>query len=190
MYKILFFIIGITISWHNLYAAEEWRDNAQTLPQYCQDRAKGWEVPEYQRWKKTFGDVFVHMHHYCGGIYAEQKARGTIDPRQRERWMRGVTGQMEYVSRHCSTKCAFYPELHSRWGWALGETGQVGEAIEHFQLAIRAKPKYVPAYAKLADLYIEIEQPDEARRVLEEGLKAKPGSRMLQKRLKKLEDAP
>ena len=98
-------------------------------------------------------------------------------------------GEMSYVSRHCSTKCAFYPELHSRWGWALGSTGQVGEAMMHYQLAIKAKPKYVPAYAKLADLYIDIDQPDEARKVLEKGLAAKPGSRMLKKRLIKLDDA-
>ena len=94
---------------------------------------------------------------------------------------------MAYVSRHCSTNCALYPELHTRWGWALGESGQHGEAIGHFQKAIKAKPKYVPAYAKLADVYVDIKQPEEARKILEQGLKAKPGSRMLQRRLKELD---
>ena len=182
-------MIGITIPWHNLYAAEDWRQDTLTLPPYCQDRAKGWQTPEYMKWRKTFGDVFAHMHHYCSGIYAEQKARSTINQRERQRWIRAVIGDMEYVSNHCPSNCVFYPELHSRWGWALGTSGQVAEAVEHFQLSIRKKPKYVPAYAKLSDLYVDINQPDEARRVLDAGLKAKPGSRMLERRLKKLEDA-
>ncbi len=62
-----YIIFGISIPWHNLYAAEEWRDNAQTLPQYCQDRAKGWEVPEYQRWKTLlhhYYDPFPTVDHY------------------------------------------------------------------------------------------------------------------------------
>jgi tetratricopeptide (TPR) repeat protein len=101
--------------------------------------------------------------------------------------LRAAIGEMAYVARHCSVNCSLYPELQSRWGWALAADGQPSEAISHFQLAIRAKPKYIPAYAKLSDLYLDIGQPDEARKVLDEGLKVKPGSKMLQRRLKKLE---
>jgi len=183
----LFLVFGTSIFWHNLSVAEEWRQDTKLLPPYCQDRAKGIKSPEFSKWRGTMGGVYQHIHHYCNGIYAEKKARGTIDPRERGRWLRSVKGEMEYVSRHCSAKCALYPELQSRWGWALAADGQPSEAVEHFQLAIRAKPKYAPAYAKLSDLYIEINQPDEARRVLNEGLKAKPGSSMLKRRLKKLE---
>jgi len=190
MRKILFFVFGISIPWHNLSAGEAWRQNTQLLPPYCQDRAKGAQSAEFNKWRNTFGDAFIHMHHYCSGIYAEQQVRNTINKQEKQRMLRAVIAEMQYVSRHCSTRCVLYPELHSRWGWALGVSGQPVGAVEHFQLAIRAKPKYMPAYAKLSDIYIEINQPDEARRVLGEGLKAKPGSRMLQKRLKKLEDAP
>jgi tetratricopeptide (TPR) repeat protein len=69
----------------------------------------------------------------------------------------------------------------------LGEQGQLGDAIQHYQLAIKAKPKYALAYAQLSDLYVKNKQLDEARKVLESGLKAKPGSHMLQKRLQKLD---
>lgn len=187
---ILFFVVGISVPFHSLSAAEEWRQNTQFLPPYCQDRVKGAQSAEFMKWRKSFGEAFIHMHHYCGGIYAEQKARSTIDRHKRQRWLRAVMGEMEYVSKHCPANCVLYPELHSRWGWALAESGQPAGAIEHFQLAIRAKPKYVPAYAKLSDIYVKNNQPDDARRVLGEGLEVKPGSRMLQKRLQKLEDTP
>lgn len=188
MRTILFLVIGISIAWHNMAgAAEEWRENTQLLPQYCKDRAKGVGSAEFKKWRRTFGDVFPHIHHYCSGIYAEQKAKSTINERERKRWLKSVAGEMQYVSRHCPASCGLYPELQTRWGWALAADGQPSEGITHFQLAIRAKPKYSPAYAKLSDVYVKINQPDEARRILDEGLKAKPGSRMLQRRLKELE---
>ena len=180
-------VFGVTIFWHNLSAADAWRTDTGLLPPYCQARAKGLDSAEFARWRRTLGDVAVHIHHYCSGIYAEQKAKSTIDQRQRSRWLFSVIGEMRYVGKNCSAaSCALYPELHSRWGWALAADGQPSEAISHFQMAIRAKPKYPPAYAKLSDVYVKINQPDEARRVLNEGLKAKPGSSMLKRRLKKL----
>ena len=182
----LFLVFGISIFWHNLAVAEEWRQDTRLLPQYCKDRVKGISSPEFAKWRGTLGEAFIHTHHYCGGIYAEQKARITADQRERKRWLRSVKSEMQYVSRHCSAKCAFYPELHSRWGWALAEDKQLSEAIGHFQLAIQAKPEYTTPYARLSDVYLKLNQPDKARKVLEAGLKGKPGSRMLQRRLDKL----
>ena len=180
--------VCILVAWHSMAAAsEEWRQNTQLLPQYCKDRAKGVGSAEFKKWRGTFGEAFPHIHHYCDGIYAEQKAKGTLDQRQRKRWLATVLHEMQYVGRHCQSRCVLYPELHSRWGWALRQTGQPAEAIKHFQLAIRAKPKYTPAYAKLSDLYVELEQSEDARRVLRDGLEIKPDSRMLNRRLEKLE---
>ena len=187
MRAILLVVLVLSVPWHNLAAAgAEWKQNTQLLPQYCKDRAKGSQSREFNKWRGTFSEAFIHMHHYCSGIYAEKKARSTIDPGKRNRWLGIVIQEMKYVGNHCNTRCVLYPELHARLGWALGESGQIAEAIEQFQLAIKAKPKYTLAYARLADLYVEIKQPDEARKILEAGLKAKRGSRALQRRLDKL----
>ena len=183
----LFLVIGISLFWHNLATAEEWRQNTRLLPQYCKNYAKGINSAEFAKWRGTLGTAFEHTHHYCSGIYAEQKARITSGQQKRKRWLQRVKGQMAYVSRHCSAKCALYPELHSRWGWALAEDGQPSEAIRHFQLAIRAKPAYTTAYARLSDVYLELNQPEKARKALEQGLKAKPGSRKLKRRLVEFE---
>ncbi len=131
--------------------------------------------------------MYIHIHHYCSGIYAEYKVKTTLDQRARKRWLRLLISQMQYVSNRCQAGCILYPELHTRWGWALSEQGQPVEAINHYQLAIRAKPTYTTAYARLAALHVKLNQPDEARRVLEAGLKANPGSRGLQQRLGKLQ---
>jgi tetratricopeptide (TPR) repeat protein len=188
IYLLIFVTVGLYVPWQNLAIAQEgWRQGTKLLPQYCKDRAKGFQSAEFAKWRGTLGEAYIHVHHYCDGIYSENKARVTINQKERKRWLGNVKGQMKYVARHCSVNCPLYPELHTRWGWALAAKGQTFEAVRHFQLAIQAKPEYAPAYAKLSDLYLDINQPDEARRVLDEGLKAKPGSRMLQRRLRKLE---
>ena len=72
-------IIGLYVPWHNLPAAKEkgevWRRDTGLLPQYCKDRAKGTQSPEWTRWRGTFGEAYIHMHHYCMGLYAEQQAK-------------------------------------------------------------------------------------------------------------------
>ena len=188
--RTILIIIGLLSPWHNL-AAEGggWRQDTRMLPQYCKDRAKGKNSSEWAKWRKTFGDTYIHMHHYCAGVFAEQKAKSELDKSKRDRWLMSVVSQMKYVSGACDTGCVLYPELHTRWGWALSEQGKNAEAIQHYQLALKAKRNYTLAYIRLSELYIKANQPDEARKVLESGLKAKPNSRALKKRLKKLESS-
>lgn len=184
MRKILFFIVLLAGVSQNTAVAggEAWRDNTLLLPQYCKDRAAG----RYEKWRGTFGDAYIHMHHYCSGIYAEQQAKSAVNQSERNNWLNKMIDQMKYVSSACNQRCAIYPELHTRWGWALGKQGQTAEAIQHYQLAIKARRSYSPAYARLSELYLEIDQPDEARKALELGLKASPKSSMLKRRLEEL----
>lgn len=185
---ILFFVMLLAMAWQHSSAAEveRWHKNTQFLPQYCKDRAKGTQSPEWRKWGRTFGEVSLHIHHYCSGVFAEQKAKSTLNQRERDNWLGKVISQMRYVSSLCNAKCVIYPELHTRWGWALSEQGQTAEAIRHYQLAMQAKQNYSLAYARLSDLYVAANQPDEARKVLESGLEARPNSRSLKRRLEKL----
>jgi tetratricopeptide (TPR) repeat protein len=189
MRPIMFFVLLLAIAWQNATAAggDGWNNNANLLPQYCKDNAAG--KGRFEKWRSTFGEAFIHMHHYCAGVSAEQKAKITLNQQERVRALQRVVSQMQYVSSSCNTRCVLYPELHTRWGWALSELGQVGEAVQHYQLALKAKRNYTLAYVRLSDLYLDLNQPDEARKILESGLKAKPDSRALKKRLKKLDSS-
>ena len=191
MRPILFIVLLITMTWQNVSVAggETWKSNTQFLPQYCKDRAKGGQSPEFSKWRSTFGEAFIHIHHYCKGVFAEQKAKSILDQRERARWIMSAASQMQKVSGSCKAGHVLYPDLHTRWGWALGEQGQIAEAIQHYQLALKAKRDYTLAYIRLSELYLDANQPDEARKVLESGLRAKPNSNALKKRLKKLESS-
>jgi tetratricopeptide (TPR) repeat protein len=187
MRPIIFFVLLLAMVWQNSSAAgrETWHKNANLLPQYCKDRAAGRD----EKWRNTFGEAYIHMHHYCSGVFAEQKAKSTLNQLERVNWLERVVHQMSYVSSACNTRHVLYPELHTRWGWALSERGQTAEAVQHYQLALKAKRNYTLAYIRLSELYIKANQPDEARKILESGLQAKPNSNALKKRLKKLESS-
>jgi tetratricopeptide (TPR) repeat protein len=177
----------LSLFWQPAVAEDpRWKENARLLPQYCLDRATD-KLAFGRKWGPTFGNLKIHIHHYCSGLYSEYMAKNTIDNNERDTQLGRVVHQMRYVGSHCKQGCVLYPELHTRLGWALGELGQAGEAIKNFQLAIQAKKTYIPAYARLADLYIGLNNRDEARKVLETGLKIRPESSMLKRRLKELE---
>lgn len=180
-------LLALAVVWQNdSVAGSNWKSNASSLPQYCKDLTKGNNSPEWRKWRRTFGDAFLSMNHYCKGVFAEQQAKSMMDKRKRGNWLGIVVSQMKYVSGSCNKKCVLYPELHTRWGWALGEQGLTAGAIQHYTLAFNAKPNYAPAYARLSELYIDINQPDNARKTLESGLKVSPNSSMLKRRLEKL----
>ena len=188
---ILFFVLLLAMAWQNASAreVERWNMNTHLLPQYCKDRANGSQSPEWAKWRGTFGEAFIHMHHYCAGIFAEKQAKSAPNQHERATQLGKVVSQMKYVSSACNARCAIYPELHTRWGWALGMQGRTAEAIKHYQLAFKAKKNYAPAYAGLFELHLEANQPDEARKVLEQGLRNSPKSSMLKRRLKELDSS-
>lgn len=168
---------------------DPWRENTRFLPTYCKDRVDGIADPKWNKWRRVFGDMHITMHHYCDAIFSQVKAKTEMDPGRRRHYVGHVANQMREHSTMCQVGCVLYPDVHTRWGWALAEQGKVAEAIRHYRLSIEAKPDYVRAYAGLSDLYVDIDQPEEAAKVLEEGLQSVPKSKMLKRKLEKISES-
>jgi tetratricopeptide (TPR) repeat protein len=177
---ILLLVIGLSMPWHIAAAgSDNWRENLFILPPFCKERAKGITHPRAQS-----------LHHYCGALLFEARARTAGNQDERIRLLqRAASGMSSWAGKNCTSysQCIFYPDVHTRLARAFSELGQIAEAVKQYQLAIQGKRDYTLAYAGLSDLYVKLNQPDEARNVLEVGLKARPGSKMLQRRIQKLE---
>jgi len=121
----------------------EWRkpENAAALPQYCRDRLD--KEGRWKKWKDYFGKVYGHMHHYCGGVYAETRAKTTVKKRERDMWLHATVSEMRYVARYCDRDCVLYHDLYRRWAWALGEQGKTAEAAQKLQM-LNAVPRVAP----------------------------------------------
>ncbi len=58
---------------------------------------------------------------------------------------------------------ARYPEAHYNLGQALLKQGKLREAAQSFVAAARENPKYLKSFLALAEVYIELEDPEKAR---------------------------
>ncbi len=168
-------------------AEKSWRKDTRLLPSYCAYRANVGKIGGVERYPLLKG-IWVHIHHYCDGLYSTFQARTELDARNKKDWLARAARNFHYVSRYCRPSgCVIYPELHTFWGWVLGEQGDIQGAVSHLEKAIKAKPDYARAYAELASLYKRTGSVEQARRVLKQGLRRNPDSRRLKRLLKSLD---
>jgi len=102
--------------------------------------------------------------------------------RQLNSAIHSFTGFQESIPR----ESVLQPEISTQTGRAYLMLDQVGAALKEFYNAIKINPKYTPAYSELADYYRDNNKPEEARKILEQGLKKNPKSKSLKRRLNEL----
>jgi len=121
----------------------EWRqgDNPKLLPTYCQDRVD--RDGRWLRWRDYFGSVSIHVHHYCGGLYSEFKARIAPNERERRQWLQAMVGEMGYIAERCDPACVLYADVHRKLAQALSQLGRFDEAMKHVKL-LSALPPAAP----------------------------------------------
>jgi len=132
-------------------------------------------------------DGWVHIHHYCYGIFTLYNARSTMDPKERKKLLLVAMKQWAYVDKGWPANFKLRPELHVKRGETLLELRNPAAALREFQKAISLKPDYSLPYAKLADYYQDQGKTEEAIQWVKKGLKYVPRSKKLKRRLKALE---
>ncbi len=156
------------------------------LPPYCKARVKHIKG-EYDSWKKRIGPDFIHLHHYCKGLHQLNKSLGEIDKGARNLLLQGAIRQFRYVQGHSSKNFHFRPEIANKAGNAYLRLGNVPEAVREFSKGIKLNPKYVLNYVGLSKVCRKQGEIKKAKEILEKGLKHNPSSKLLKKRLKRLE---
>lgn len=88
-----------------------------------------------------------------------------------------VEKHVDQAIRHLGEAVAIRPadaEYRYRFGVALHLAGQLNEAMEQYQAAIRLHPRHLEAHDNLGRLYCEIRRMEEAEVQLREALKRQP----------------
>lgn len=192
MFKQIIYVllIGLPLLATPLYSQTGFRPDSQELkllPSYCQDKF-GSVAAARERWKKLFGEEWMHMHHYCDGINHMNRATKVLDDRNKINYLAGVAiDNFEYMLKRAGEQWLLLPELHFRMGKAkLKMRGSFGEIAAHYEKAVLLKPDYVQAWAALSDLYLDLQDREKARAALENGLSHSPNSKILLRRKSKL----
>ncbi len=162
---------------------------AQVLPEYCRVRYDDKRSsPEWRKWRSVFGSTFEAMHHYCNGLNDLNLVVKTSDDSQQRYLVGRAIGQFYYMVEHAASDWILWPECYVKLGNSRMLQGRGGEAAAEYLKAIKIKPGYTPPYIYLSDYYLEIGSTEEARQVLEEGIKHAPNSKLLRKKLEEVEN--
>jgi len=160
------------------------------LPKYCLYKSHKNQYPrQYAKWERLLGHAgWIHIHHYCYGMFALHNAKSTIDPKEKENWIYIALKQWNYVDKNWPRDFRLRPELHVKRGDTFMEAGNMAAALAEYRKAIAAKPDYSLPYVRLADYYIDQGKKEEALEWVRKGLRNAPKSKKLRRRLKTLEN--
>jgi len=167
------------------------------LPVYCKYTQEfrdhvpgGRNRAEIDRWTAIMGATFNHMHHYCLGLMASNRAAFLSQTSQdRTHNLHNSISEFDYVIERLPPDFSLLPEILTKKGESLIRLDRGGEGMLELQQAVRIKAGHWPAYAAMSDHYKETGQRAKAREWLEKGLSVAPNNKALAQRLAEL-DAP
>jgi len=143
---------------------------------------------EKKVWRKKLGHGYLHLHHYCYALNFLNHSH-QIDKKKANRdALKAALKEIGYVQRHTSKQFALQPEMTYKKGVIYERLGDYSSAMKEYLKGIAINPRIPAFYAALSDLYKKNGDEGEAKNVLKRGLKYKPKSKMLNKRLKKLKN--
>ena len=161
--------------------ADQWTDGElRVLPPYCAARVK--PTPgQYEYWNNILGPDFLHTHHYCYALVSINRYYAARSPRMQAFNLQNAHNDLSYVVRAASQSYSLMPEIYLHRGVVLTLMKKDGEALRDLLKALELNPKLIRGYTLVSDYYIKIKLPDEALKVVTEGLRHNPGNAHLQR---------
>lgn len=147
----------------------------------------------HDAWKRRVGSAnWDYIRHYCVALHIEGQVPRMRGKRSRDHAWRQMIAEFEQVEKHAQPGFVLMPEILVRKGKAQERLGDPDSAMESYQKAIELNPEYSWSYMAIADLFVATEQPDEARKILEDGLTKVPErfAKGLQRQLTELSQPP
>lgn len=156
------------------------------LPKYCSARFKRpGSNPEY--WKSKLGRKnWVQIHHYCNALNDINIAFASMDPNKRKKSLTVAIRSIKDVLNKTEPTFILRPELYLKMGESYSQLQHYSEAIMAYKSALKIKSNYSSAYASMSDTYLKMGKRDRAVETLNIGLKYKPNSKRLIRRLERL----
>jgi tetratricopeptide (TPR) repeat protein len=161
------------------------------LPKYCVLISKGGDgvgTPEERATVAAFAKRAGcgGLGHYCTGLWYLHSTALPDSGLDRNHYLKQAIGEMGYALARCGDNAPLRPEILTNQGRAYIALKDYENAVKVLTQAIRRNPKYVAAYAELSGIFLLLNNREDARKTLEDGLKQSPDSRFLKLRLERL----
>ena len=159
------------------------------LPEYCQFQhgMPGRDTARGRYYVSALGKALDDIHHYCRGLRDITFAQTyVLPPIHKQALLDRAVQEVMYMIKTNPDTMILMPEIHYRYGDLMLQLGRAPEAQAAFEKSRLLKPDYWPAYTRWADFLINSKQIEQARAVVEEGLKHAPDSPELQQRFSRV----
>lgn len=159
----------------------EWTDQElAVLPPYCAARIR--HIPgQYEHWSEVLGPDFLHTHHYCDALGSINRYYAARSPQTKTFELQNALGGLNYMMNHASESYSLMPEIYLNRGLVLTLMKKDGQAIKDLLKALELDPKLIRGYTLVVDFYAKVKRPDEALKVVTDGLRHNPGNARLQR---------
>lgn len=170
----------------------------QQLPPYCPDtellsghKHSPRRSPRASHWESLMGDGFWALHHYCYGLVALNRLRFSAETGSRREFIiHQIIAEYYYVINNVPSTFVLLPEIWTRIGEAELLRANYGAAYNAYLKARELKPDYWPAYTQWAELLLSVKKSDDARKLIEEGLRYAPDAEPLRAMFSRLGGNP
>lgn len=157
------------------------------VPEYCpytqgfgKADAYGKNSPEGQRWVSLMGRGFLSLHHYCWGqINLIRARRSDVSSSVRSHMLSTVRDDFKFVLNATDADFILRPEIYTRLGDVELMMRNIRGANAAFSQARALKRDYWPAYSRWAEYLIRSGKRNEAKKLIQTGLKYSPTSQVL-----------
>lgn len=159
-----------------------------TWPEYCKARYMesaagrssdtfGGRMPEAQvrAWKAQLGDGWIGLHHHCAALVHVNRARWEKDPRERTRLLRRSLEENQFALDRLPSDSPMRAQIAAHNGTAHAELREHDAAERWFKEAIEGCATCPVGYHTRANYLKKQKRLNEAREVLENGVKATDG---------------
>lgn len=154
-----------------------------TLPAYCKARfEKETNHSEYKKWEDRYGPDFLHVHHLCHGISALNKAYHARTEQQKRGLLDQAMNEFGYVINHAKPTFGLLSDLYLYRSDAHLLRRNHALAMRDLLHSISINPRQTRAYLAASDLYVKLNQKDQAVSLLASGLRHLPDSQSLRKK--------
>jgi tetratricopeptide (TPR) repeat protein len=166
-------------------AAESFTPSAaelRLLPAFCTDRLqKGSSGKGVAAAAQLGQGNYLHIHHYCFAANFVNRARRTLNRKDRSYNLGLAKNNYNYVIKATEPRFWMRPQIYVELGKVHLQLKEVGDANRLFNDALAFNPEYEPAYHALIDMYKDVGRGKDALEVATAGLRQVPASVSLKK---------
>jgi len=169
---VLLFVSSSAFAVKNYFKISE--SEMKMLPKFCKTGFGRYKM-EGQNW----------LNHLCPGLNALNHAK-LGDGNSKKYPLERAIDHFNYTLGHTDSTF-FHSFIYLQRGKAYELGGNTAKALTDYQHALQLKPKNISVHIALIDAYIKLGDLDNARELVNQGLKIKPNSKSLLRRKKKID---